>query len=286
MSQLLCYAFDLPHITRSATDRSRVYVEYSAHNGSYHTPICRYRGAEFPCSSFAVSERSSYRLLNFIEKGQLPKAWGKPFLQVRGKSPSFFDTTIEKISYLNIERQLKWSEPNIKEALSWPLGVPTLAFFKLSRVESYDYNWEEKCYFMTLVMRCGEGEQIDDSLVNLYKKMIVELNERDISHLNFTGQFIEKEIAYVQILRMLTALPYDYYESEFHSMIYDYVKELSLVISPDLLGNRKWKPLCTMDPLFDRLVDDWDSDLDPEEPMETEDYGAACCLGLGKDKGE
>ncbi|AEA30068.1 nonstructural protein [Ariquemes virus] len=279
MSNMLNYVFDIPHITRSATDRSKVYVEYSAYNGYWGTPICRYKGAEFPCSSFSVSDKTSFRLRSFIDKGQLPRSWGKPFLQVKGKSPSFFDTTIEKISHLNLERQLKWSEPNLKEALSWPLGVPTLAFFKLSQIESYEFNWEEKCFLMTLIMRSGEGVQIDDSLVNLYKKLIRELGERDIPCLNFTGQNIEKEVAYVQVLRMLTALPYDYYESDFHSSLYDYVKELSEVITPQLLGNRKWTPLHTMSPRYTRIADSWDSDLDSEEEMEVD--GPAARWGEG-----
>ncbi|AEA30066.1 nonstructural protein [Alenquer virus] len=269
MSNMMRYMFDYPHITRSAVDRSKVYVEYSAVNGYQDTPVCKYKGAEFPCSSYRVSTKTRYRLSTFIEKGELPHNWGKDYLQVKGKSPSFFDSTIEKISYLNLDKQLKWAEPNLKTALSWPLGKPTLAFFKLSQISSYDYHWEEKCSFMTLVMRCGDGEQIDDSLVNLYKSVIRELKNRDIRHENFTGQDIEKEVAYVQLIRMLTALPYDYYESEFHSLLYDYVKELSLVITPHLLGNRMWEPKSTHDDQFNDLFDEMDSDFDDEA---TADY--------------
>ncbi|AEA30086.1 nonstructural protein [Turuna virus] len=288
MSSMLNYTYDLPHITRCATNSKRVFVEYEAFNGLHHSPICRYKGAEFPCTSFKATDKIAYRLSKFIDNGELPRCWGKHHQQVTGSSPSFFDTTINKISYLNLERQLKWSEPNLKEALSWPLGVPTLAFFKLSRVDSYVFNWEEKCLLMTLIMRCGEGDQIDQSLVNLYKKMIVELNNREIAHLNFTGQDIEKEIAYVQVLRMLTAIPYDYYESEFHSLLYDYVKELSMVITPHLLGNRKWTPLATMDPRFMGLVDEWDSDFDSDfdqdELLEWDAAPASQDRGDGKEE--
>ncbi|QBQ01770.1 nonstructural protein [Tres Almendras virus] len=262
MSNMMMYTFDLPHITRSATDRNRVYVEYSAFNNYHSAPICRYKGAEFPCTSYKVSTKVRYRLSTFIIKDELPLSWGQAHQQVKGASPSFFDTTMEKISYLNLDRQLKWSEPNLREALSWPLGKPTFSFFKLSQISSYEYHWEEKCTFATLVMRCGDGEQLDDSLVNMYKKIDVELAERDIFSGNFTGQNIEKEIAYVQLIRMMTALPYDYRESEFHSSLFQYVLDLYRVISPSLLGNRKWNPQSTWNNSFTELSFDTDSDLD------------------------
>ncbi|AEL29651.1 nonstructural protein [Sandfly fever Naples virus] len=237
------FAREIPIISHSVGPLHRVSVDYIPFGKKYDCPVSLYKGAEIPVHSLSQSAVERNKLLYFLDEGLLPKSWGFTNSFVLMKSPEFFDTTIERLSDLRIESCLKWCEPNIKKALSWPLGYPSFKFFQLSMLKSYEHNWLAKCDFATQVMRIGQGLGLDDSLRNLYKFMLNELSDREISSLIFTGQNIEKEIAYIQIIRMMTALPFDLKDDCCQSPLFNIIQLQSEVTSQHILGNAKWAPI-------------------------------------------
>ncbi|AKF42391.1 NS protein [Campana virus] len=235
------YALQIPCISSSVGPLSRQSVQYIPFNKQYHCPVSNYRGLEVPVHNLKQSSDVKSKLSGFFKDYQIPHMWGSSYSQVTQYSPVFFDVTIERISELSIETCLRWCEPNIKKALSWPLGYPSLKFFYHSNIDSYSLNWCKKCDFATQLLRIGGGLGLDDSLFFTYSKILSELSLRQIPSEVFSGYNISKEIAYVQILRMLTALEFDLSDDCCQSPLFHILLSQKTVISDQILGNKKWK---------------------------------------------
>ncbi|AKF42366.1 NS protein [Buenaventura virus] len=241
MSKNNYYALQIPCFTMSVGPLSRQSVQYVPFNKQYNCPVSNYRGMEVPVHHLRQSFESKRKLSYFLKDFQIPLTWGSMDSQVTQKSPEFFDTTIDRISELDIKTCLRWCEPNIKKALSWPLGYPSLKFFYHSHVDSYCFNWSKKCDFATQLMRMGGGMGLDDSLLFSYSKIVGELSLRQIPYEVLTGYNISKEIAYIQVIRMLTALEYDLSDDCCQSPLCHILLSQKSVISEQILGNKKWK---------------------------------------------
>ncbi|AKF42393.1 NS protein [Capira virus] len=235
------YALELPCISMSIGPLHRPSVNYIHFNKNYNTSVSSYRGLEIPCHNLRQSLVEKRKLSYFLKDSEIPRQWGHVGSMVTMKSPSFFDTSIERISKLRMEDCLRWCEPNIKKALSWPLGYPSLKFFYHSFIESYNHRWVDKCDFATQIVRIGGGLGLDDSILFTHSKMIGELALREISYDVLTGENLSKEIAYVQMIRMLIAMTYDEADDCCQSPLFNILSLQREVTSSHLLGNRKWR---------------------------------------------
>ncbi|AKF42382.1 NS protein [Punta Toro virus] len=243
MSNINYYARELPVMSTSPDQLKRVTVDFVPFGKRHNAPVSLYKGMEIPLHNLRQSVIAKNRLITFLNNYDLPKEWGYGQGLVIKASPSFFDVTIARISMLDIKDALKWCEPNIKRALSWPLTYPTLKFFEFSTLDGYQLNWEKKCDFATQICRVGKGLGLDDSLMLTYKTMMRELSVRNIPAEVFTGQAIEKEIAYIQLIRLMTALEHDKRDDCCQSELFKLVELQYEVTSKELLGNRIWLPL-------------------------------------------
>ncbi|AEB70978.1 nonstructural protein [Durania virus] len=260
------YLFDTPVIVRpnGYFDRE-VYVTYMAHNKYCEHTVSVHNCMEIPVRNFGVSMLHKESFSDFYILGLFPFRWGDKMgnSRVTRESFPFMKELLADICKMHDSEFFRSFLPNIKKALSWPLGYPSLDFIRMTDPDNSMPHFREISNNATLIMQMGQPAiDLDQGFVNAHKRIVMESITRGFGHKDFPGKNLIFEVASLQCVRMLNAVPADLLYCQItNSLTSTLMKHRAEMESHPQgpLGNQKWIP----DP-DSWLLDDQSSTLHEE----------------------
>ncbi|QBQ01756.1 nonstructural protein [Mona Grita virus] len=231
--------------------------------------ICVHNTMEIPLETyrFAMDHRPTLR--DFYSRGEFPFRWGPGTFnsRVQEETTNSFDSAIMDLVGFPLASFTKSFLPNVKLALSWPLGYPTTDFIQLSGIPGHFTHNGWKGMAATSLFRMNpQLERFDQVFVEAHKSILEEAERRGLSSDYFTGYDLLKEVASLQIVRLLNAVDIDVVYSNIPTNLTYKLLDLRDTFeneSPELLGNRFWIP--SPDTWFDGLYLQTDSSFSSDE---------------------
>ncbi|AEB70974.1 nonstructural protein [Armero virus] len=243
------YLFDTPVIVRpnGYFDRE-VYVTYMAHNKYCEHPVSVHNCMEIPVKNFGVSLLHKESLSDFYILGLLPFRWGDRMgnSRVTRDSFPFMKDLLKDISDMHDSEFFRSFLPNVKKALSWPLGYPTLEFIRMTKSDLNLPHFKEISANATLIMQMGQPAlDLDQGFVNAHKRIVMESITRGFGHKDFPGKNMIFEVASLQCVRLLNAVPADLLYCQVPNSLTAIVMKHRSILEDhpqQPLGNQKWTP--------------------------------------------
>nr|AHK60942.1 nonstructural protein [Karimabad virus] len=241
---------------------------YLAHNRFSTHDIAVYDDMEFELVKYKLSREFRSCLHEFYSVGELPHRWGPTMWYSRVTSEELlcFTDLIKELLTLEPQDINGGKFPNVKEALSWPTGHPTLAFLKLVSPSHFSSLNHQKSRAATMILRAGgKSPSLEESIVSLHKKITMEAVIRGFQPNQFPGRNMIKEVASLQCVRLMSGSCFDTVHNLYPSKLLDTLAKYRSIysrITNKLLGNLKWIPV--QDTYFDEPEASIDFDSDDE----------------------
>ncbi|QBQ01766.1 nonstructural protein [Tico virus] len=222
------YLFDRPVVSRTSDQLKRIFVHYTAFNKVCKYPITRFMSLEVPTVYYAVVEDERPSLPDFYRMGQLPARWGFPEdSQVTKRSPRKYLGLSIGLSSLDSKDYVRFDEPLLKSAISWPLTYPSHVFLNLLVKRESMGPWMFKSICATYFCRMTNCEEIDIALVRAHKIIINEATKMGLDITQFSGENLLMEICHIQCIKLLEAFSNEPSEGRVHSPIYQLLRMFS-----------------------------------------------------------
>ncbi|API68894.1 nonstructural protein [Tapara virus] len=236
------YLYDRPIIFRQSQEDCS--VQYLAFNSFTDREVCVNNDMEIPVENYMASCAFRESLQDFYRAGTLPLKWGDemPVNRVTKGSYRLMDGVIESLSRFSREDIIKSYLPNVQNALSWPLGYPTLDFIKACVMDTPLYT--RKSTHATLIFRTGQpADCLDQSFVNSHRRIVMESVTRGFDVKTFTGQNLVRDIASLQCVRVLNAYQADLLYCGVSTELTKELSKLRIIHDghpQNPLGNQRW----------------------------------------------
>nr|QBH70233.1 nonstructural protein [Rift Valley fever virus]QBH70237.1 nonstructural protein [Rift Valley fever virus]WES12330.1 nonstructural protein [Rift Valley fever virus]WES12332.1 nonstructural protein [Rift Valley fever virus]WES12334.1 nonstructural protein [Rift Valley fever virus] len=227
--------------------RRVVSVEYIKGDGPPRIPFSMVG----PCCVFLMHHRPSHevrlRFSDFYNVGEFPYRVGLGDFASNVAPPPAkpFQRLIDLIGHMTLSDFTRF--PNLKEAISWPLGEPSLAFFDLSSTRVHRSDDIRRDQIATLAMRsCKIANDLEDSFVGLHRMIVTEAILRGIDLCLLPGFDLMYEVAHVQCVRLLQAAKEDISNAVVPNSALIALMEESLMLRsslPSMMGRNNWIPV-------------------------------------------
>ncbi|AHK60936.1 nonstructural protein [Gabek Forest virus] len=241
------FLYDRLYIMQS--EGQKLQAVFLAHNNFVGDDVSSYDHMEVVLSKYKQSFDYRESLSDFYSRGELPFRWGSIMWCSRVTGEEYLSFMALMMDLLKLDSsELKGDEhPNIREALSWPTGSPTLGFIKLNcRSSDWSINFQ-KSRTATLLLRAGGSDEgLEEAIVKTHKKIIMESSIRGFDPKFFPGLDLIREVACLQCVRLMNASCFDTVHTAYPSRLLDLLamhRSTYTMISSKLLGNRKWTPV-------------------------------------------
>ncbi|QVG74818.1 nonstructural protein [Hedi virus] len=243
------YLFDRPvFIAPEGGTGEKVSVCYLAYNNFVQCDVAVHEEMEIPVHNYRISTDSRPTLAHFYSVGELPLRWGTTTFcsKVLMEPKSLYPFLVRELMRFSKLDFIKPELSNIREAISWPTGYPTLSFIRLCHPRDSTLNYQ-KSKSATMIMRsCPQGTDFDHAFVKLHKMIVMEAVTRGFDPSWFPGSNLIKEVAALQCVRLMSAARCDAVFLASSDDLITTITNARLMynaIHPPLLGNLKWTPV-------------------------------------------
>ncbi|QEI46452.1 nonstructural protein NSS [Rio Grande virus] len=196
------YIHDMPFVRRTG---GRASVHFRASLSYIEWPVANYYGMEFPIKHYQVDLVSRARFNEFFDRGFLPLRISSEADSQVPVSPPEPEGIFEFLACQTEESISSANEEYMLEAISWPLGRPSLGFFRHYYNRGTRRSWIQRSMLASDLLNASGYDCLCCAFPKVYSNVLSIAQRMDLDLNLFTGNDIVKEICHIQCVKMMKA---------------------------------------------------------------------------------
>ncbi|QCI62744.1 NSs [Frijoles virus] len=265
------FLYDQPVIFRMAgLGDPEVEVGYLPFESYTSRCICVHSNMEIPLESFRLAVDFRPRFSDFYSRGDFPFRWGVGTFnsRVEQETTKIMDDHIRSLALFPLDAYRRSFLPNVEMALSWPLGYPSTNFIQLAGCPGHCTSTGWKSLAGTALFRMNpQASRYDQVFVEAHKSILKEADIRGVSYDFLPGYDLIKEVAIMQLVRLVSSVDVDLVYSRVPTRLTDRLMQIKNSLeneNPSILGNGFWipSPNTWFDGLYCETTSSFESDDD------------------------